>query len=348
MGKSILISRFSALGDVAMTIPVVYDACLSNPDDTFYFLTKRHQAQLFVNAPSNLHIISIDPANYPGARGMLRLALSLKKRYGINLYLDLHDVLRTKLLRTIFPLLGVRTYCIRKGRASKRRLTREHHKVLIQLKPTIERYRDVFMRAGVSLTHPVNSIYGSSKGNPEEFSQVTPPKQATEYWLAIAPFAQHRGKIYPLELMGQVVDKLSTLPNIKIFIFGFGDKEEKGIEEMRQDRGNIINMASAKIGMSGELSLLSHCDTMLSMDSANMHLASLVGLRAVSIWGATHPYTGFLGAGQKIEDCVQLEMTCRPCSVYGNKPCMRGDYFCMSGITPQMIIQRLQIPSRMP
>lgn len=80
------------------------------------------------------------------------------------------------------------------------------------------------------------------------------------------------------------------------------------------------------------------------MDSANMHLASLVGLRTVSVWGATHPYTGFLGWRQRTRDVVQLDMTCRPCSVFGDRPCFRGDYHCLAGITPKMIIEKLENP----
>ena len=53
-GRDILISRFSALGDVAMTLPSVYNACSANPDDRFYFLTRNHPAQVFINRPENL------------------------------------------------------------------------------------------------------------------------------------------------------------------------------------------------------------------------------------------------------------------------------------------------------
>ena len=60
-----------------------------------------------------------------------------------------------------------------------------------------------------------------------------------------------------------------------------------------------------------------------------MHLASLVGTRVVSIWGATHPYAGFLGYGQRESDCIQRALDCRPCSIYGNKKCRYGDYRCL-------------------
>ena len=88
---------------------------------------------------------------------------------------------------------------------------------------------------------------------------------------------------------------------------------------------------------------MSHLDTMVSMDSANMHLASLTGTRVVSVWGATHPYCGFMGWQQKEEDAVQINtLSCRPCSVFGNKPCHRGDFACMNNILPEEIIQRIE------
>lgn len=340
--KNVLISRFSALGDIAMTIPAVYDACMANPNCNFYFLTRKHPGSLFINAPGNLKIITVDFSNYKGIPGIWKLAGFLKSEFNIDLYLDLHDVLRTKLLRIFLRLTGVEYYHLNKGRKDRKKLTRPRNKLLLQLKPTHERYREVFDRAGINIRYAFKSLFGTGKGNTDDFKSVTPPKKPGEYWLAIAPFAQHTGKIYPFHQMATVIEQCASKPNVKIFIFGFGLKEGKLIATISEKFDNVVNMAAAKIGLPAELSLLSHCDTMLSMDSANMHLASLVGLRTVSIWGATHPYTGFFGWHQNIRDAVQLDMTCRPCSIYGNRECIRGDYQCLYGITPQMIIQRLQ------
>ena len=93
--------------------------------------------------------------------------------------------------------------------------------------------------------------------------------------------------------------------------------------------------------MEQELILMSHLDVMVSMDSANMHLASLTATPVVSIWGATHPMAGFLGWNQNIENVVQLNMDCRPCSIYGQKPCIHGDFRCMTGIKPEMILEKI-------
>lgn len=355
VGSNILISRFSALGDIALAIPVVYQLAERYPDSQFYFITRPHPARLFLNAPENLHVIPLDLDNYKGASGMLRLAVRLCNEYKIDTYVDLHDVLRTKLLRLCMRLLRVRVVKINKGRREKHQLVRNRQKLLVQLKPTAERYADAFKRAGMmmalssaGINAGFHSIFKNDKGDPEEFKSVSLPKKEEEYWLAVAPFAQHRGKIYPLSLMQKVIDHFANRNNTRIFIFGFGSDESDKIESLAKKRPNVINMAAKKIGLKAELSLLSHCNAMLSMDSANMHMASLVGVRAVSIWGATHPYAGFMGWNQNIADAVQLDMTCRPCSIYGNRPCARGDWYCLEGINPQMIIQRLQTPSDKP
>ena len=95
-------------------------------------------------------------------------------------------------------------------------------------------------------------------------------------------------------------------------------------------------------GLREELILMSNLDVMVSMDSANMHLASLVGTTVVSVWGATHPYAGFMGWNQKEENAVQVTLPCRPCSIFGNKPCQRGDYACLRQIEPSDIIQKIE------
>lgn len=342
VNRKILISRFSALGDIAMTLPSVYDACTSNPRDEFFYLTRHHPAQLFINKPDNLTIAAVNLDNYRGVAGMWRLAKALRKRYGITDYIDLHDVLRTKMLRVFMHLAGVNVACLHKGRRAKKELTRREDKVLVQLKPMTARYRDVFFRAGIELNNDFVTLWGKEKGDPADFAKVSGPKQEGEHWLAVAPFAKHKGKIYPLEQLERVIEFYDRRPGQKIFIFGFGGEETASIARLAERFKSVVNMAAANIGIPSELSLLSHCDVMLSMDSANMHMASLVGLRAVSIWGATHPYTGFLGWHQHSRDVVQLDMTCRPCSVFGDKPCYRGDYHCLAGITPKMIIDRIE------
>ena len=165
-------------------------------------------------------------------------------------------------------------------------------------------------------------------------------KEDNETWIGIAPFAKHEAKVYPLEKMEQVIKALSERENTTVFLFGGGEEEKRQIAELCSKNPNVKAVQSQQ-GLKGELALMGQLNVMLSMDSANMHLASLVGTRVVSIWGGTHPYAGFLGWNQNPSDCIQIDLPCRPCSVYGNKPCHRGDYACMTGITLAQIIEKL-------
>ena len=92
----------------------------------------------------------------------------------------------------------------------------------------------------------------------------------------------------------------------------------------------------------GEMELMSHEDCLVSMDSMAMHMASLVATPVVSVWGATHPNLGFLGWGCRPEDALQADLPCRPCSVFGAKPCQYGDYRCLKAITPERIVAQIE------
>ncbi len=353
-GKTVLVARLSALGDIAISLPLLYRVCRIYGDTRFIFLTKPRMEGLFVNAPSNLTVFTADFSEYQGIAGLWRLAMRLRGEYGVDLLVDLHDVLRTKLLRWFLRLRGVRYAHIDKGRAEKRALTRRRGKRLQQLKTSAERYLETFCRAGiripdneireiVSPASPPCTVYAPGEGPEDAFAAVSSPKAEGEYWRAVAPFAAHDGKMYPLQLMDKVVKLFAARRDVRIFLFGFGEKEEGAIDILREGCvDKTVNMARSRLGLSAELALLSHCDAMLSMDSANMHLASLVGLRTVSVWGATHPFAGFYGAGQDPADAVQINLPCRPCSIFGNKPCLRHDYACLTQLSPKKIVSALK------
>lgn len=337
-----LIARFSALGDVAMTVPAVYSVCRAYPGTQFTMVTQQVAASLFVGAPANLTVKGVDvKGRYRGPKGMWRLVGELTAERKIDVYIDLHDVIRSRLIGLFCRLRGIAVYRIDKGRKEKRRLTNSHHKQLSPLTPTVERYAQTFRRAGLAFRDTFSSIF-PDKADSAQFSEITCPKREGEMWIAIAPFAKHAGKIYPPELMKTAVDKLSARPNTRIFLFGGGGEEKTMLENWASECDNIQSLAGKRYGFSKELALLSHADVMLSMDSANMHLASLVGLPVVSVWGATHPYCGFTGWHQRKGMEVQIDLPCRPCSVFGNKPCKREDYACLRGIPPEMVVARIE------
>lgn len=326
-----------------MTVPVVYSVCRANPSTRFIMITQPVASTLFINAPANLVVVGVDTkVKYHGPAGLLRLKNDLVYNYNIDAFIDLHDVLRTWAIAFYLRLAGIPTKRLDKGRSGKRALTRKHNKRMLPLISSRARYREVFYRMGFSFDESFVSIYGAGKADDAIFADLTKPKREGEQWIAIAPFAKHQGKIYPIEMMEKVVDGVSQWDNTHIFLFGAGEHEKEILRRWADKYPNVTTLADVRHGFPKELALLSHCDVMLSMDSANMHLASLVRLPVVSVWGATHPYCGFMGWHQDERNAVQLNMACRPCSVFGNKPCMYHDYFCLKGISPQLIMTHLR------
>lgn len=336
--RNILVIRLSALGDVAIMLPVLYPICRANPECQFVVLTRSYPAQIFgAERPGNLKVVGINTDDYKGFGGMWRLARELRRDYGIDAVADLHSVLRSHVIDAWMLLHGVGVARIRKGRSEKRALTRGkiHH----QLTTTHARYDAVFRRLGITARggrfaplRPVGDTTMLGRG-----------KKAGERWIAVAPFSQHKGKEYPFEKVAQVVDELVTEKDVTVLLFGGGEKEKAALSQLAAGRTNVVSVAAIDHRLTDELLLMSQCDVMLSMDSANMHLASLVGLRVISIWGGTHPYCGFMGYGQSLGDAVQRDdLQCRPCSVFGNKPCRYGDYRCLNGIDPAVVAEKLR------
>lgn len=337
----ILVIRFSALGDVAMTIPVIYSLAVQYPQHEITVLSRGMLQPLFQGLPSNVNFVSADlTGEHKGLWGLNTL-YSEVKRLHIDYVADFHNVLRTKYLRLRFRMAGVSVAFIDKGRKGKRKLVRRRNKVLENQKSSFRRYADVLEKLGFPVLLNFTSIYGEGKGDFSLIEPVTGPKNDGVKWIGIAPFAKHEGKIYPIELQEQVIAHFANCPDIKVFLFGGGAKEQAVFDSWMSKYPTVMSMIG-KLNMNTELNLMSHLDVMLSMDSANMHLASLVNTPVVSVWGATHPYAGFMGWKQLPINAVQLDLPCRPCSVYGQKPCFRKDYACMRDIKPEQIIDKVE------
>jgi ADP-heptose:LPS heptosyltransferase len=334
--KHILVMRFSSMGDVAMTVPVVKALLAQNPELQITYISRPQFAGFFANIP-NLNFFTADlDNNYKGFRGIAKLYRQLKKLSKYDAVADLHDSLRTKILRRLFSLTGTPYAFIDKGRAEKKLLTRFPNKSLKPLKRTVERYADVFRGLG----YVIELGYKLTKQpQPLTADIIAITGDKAQPWVGISPFAKHVGKTYPREKMDEVINELSR-QDIKVFLFAGSPIEKEICESWAAVYENVISVVR-RLSMEQELIFINNLDVMLSMDSAGMHLASLEGTAVVSIWGATHHYAGFLGYGQSEDNIVANDIECRPCSVYGDRPCFRKDYACMHRIQTKMILERL-------
>lgn len=333
----VLVIRFSSMGDVAIMVPVIIQLRNNYPLLFITVVSQEKFKPLFENM-EGVDFFSADIfGKHQGLKGVFRLFREIRMKRKITFVADLHNVIRSKALLFLFRLAGYKTGFIRKGRDEKKKLTRKENKKLIQLKTTVQRYGEVFIKAGfhIILNNEMDRVR-----IPVTENVMRLLKNDDRLKLGIAPFAMHQEKMYPLDKMKQVVIALLE-KEYEIFLFGGGKEESSLMEKWVLEYPGMVNTIN-KLNFSEELILISQLDGMISMDSANMHMASLFGVPVVSIWGATHPYTGFYGYGQKPERIVQVDLFCRPCSVFGNKPCYRGDLACMNMIEPQKIIDKAE------
>jgi ADP-heptose:LPS heptosyltransferase len=334
--QKIIVLRFSAMGDVAMVASVLREFSEQHPAMEIVMVSRPAFKPFFDGIP-NLIFHAIHPkTTHKGIDGLYKLYQELRS-YKPTAIADLHDNLRSRAISTFFRLTGTKIRRINKGRAEKKRLTRNNNKVFKPLRQTVERYADVFreLGLGVKLSHKINKSPQAIPAKAEAlFTNKTTKK------IGISPFAQHIYKVYALAKMEEVIASLSNL-GYELFIFGGGKTEQTTAEQWAKTHNNVHNLIG-NFNLTEELAIISNLDVMLSMDSSGMHMASLVGVPVISLWGPTHPYAGFLGYGQLESDCIQIDHPARPNSIYGNKPCLCGVENCIDLIQPETIVNKIK------
>ena len=340
--KHIAVFRLSAMGDVAMTVPVLRALVTQNPEINITFVSRPFYKPFFSNIP-NVTFYEIDlKKRHKGFFGLLRLFFDLKK-LKINAFADLHNVLRSKIVRTLFQLSGIKTAFTNKGRKEKKALTSSKNKVFKPLKTMVERHVETFKKLGISIdvsktTFPEKSVLSQKIRAIIDFD----PSQNL---IGIAPFAQYESKVYPKDLMQKVIDELAKKPNNKILLFGSNQEMEQlnqFINQNNKETKNIIVVAS-KLSFYEELQLLSNLKVILSMDSGNAHIAAMLGVNVVTLWGATHPFAGFSPFNQPLENCLlsdRNQFPLLPTSIYGNKK-VAGYEDVMRTIVPENVVNKV-------
>src|SRR5688572_6295806 len=146
--KHILVIRLSAMGDVAMTIPVLQQVLQQNEHLHLTILTRKQFEPLFEPLARTSVFPVATEGRHRGIMGLIKLYRELKKQYQFDAVADLHNVLRSKLIRFLFYMAGIKSEAIDKGRKEKRQLTDKINKKLFPLKTGFQRYADVFISLG--------------------------------------------------------------------------------------------------------------------------------------------------------------------------------------------------------
>ena len=337
--KHILVIRLSAMGDVAMTIPVLRALVLQYPEVKITVVSRPFFEPFFDGIP-NLNFFAIDTnKRHKGFLGLFRLFLDVKQ-FNITHVADLHNVLRSKVIRILFAISGKKVAATDKGRADKKALTRAENKVFEPVKSMFQRHVETFEKLGLSIDLSKPEFPTKAILSDEIISIIG---NSTSKLIGIAPFAQYDSKVYPLDLMQKVIDALAKDTKNIVLLFGGGKEEIGKLNTLKQNYPNVIVVAG-KMNLKQELELISNLDVMLSMDSGNSHIAAMLGINVITLWGATHPFAGFKPFNQPYENCITSDREKHPLlptSVYGNK-IIEGYEDVMRTILPETIVNTIK------
>jgi len=319
-----------------MTVPVLRAFVKQFPGVKLTVVSRPFFKPFFDGIP-NVEFFAFDEKQrHKGFLGLIRLFSDLKK-LNVDAFADLHNVLRSKIIGKLFAFSGKQAATVDKARADKKALTRAENKIFRQLPMIYERHVKVFSELGFvfDLSNPE-----FPKKQQLDSGVISIIGEKNQKWIGIAPFGQHESKVYPLDLMRKVIEDLSENDNYKIFLFG--GKNEIEILNSLSNHKNVIVIAG-KINFKQELQLISNLDLMLSMDSGNAHIAAMLGINVITLWGNTHPFAGFLPFNQPIENALvsdREKFPKIPTSVYGNKK-VEGYEDVMRTILPKEVVGKI-------
>ena len=341
----VLVLRFSAMGDAALLVPVLKSLVHAHEDVEVTVVTRPRFAPFFYDIDRVTVFAADVDHTYNGVFGLRDLFKALIRKASYDVVIDVHDHLRTKILRTFFKLSFTRIVVFNKGRKEKKAFTRKKNKVTTPLPHTVERYKDAFTKAGFAFDL-LPAPYFQLNESLQEVAKTWLEKhglEKKEKWIGIAPFATHATKIWPLESYTPLIEKILEKTPAKFFLFGGGEKEVAYFESLQKNFPDDCVITAGQLKIRQEIALMKHLDVMVCVDSSNMHLAALAGVPVFSIWGGTDPDVGFapFGTNKTVIQITRDELPCRPCSVYGRETCYIGGFPCLTRITPKLMADQV-------
>jgi heptosyltransferase-2 len=320
----ILAIRFSSIGDILLTTPLLRAIRTRHPAATLAMLTKAAFTPLLADNPRLNEVL-----DFPPGQPLDRLAATIRQGDFTHV-LDLHGSLRSRALRFLVP--GPRWASYRNHRVAREILIRYKRNVYPRDIPVPERYFDA---AKVLDVVP--------DGGPPEFFFGRPAVEEAEQWLgaagltqeqeviALAPGAAHHTKRWPLEYWQDLARRLAAAGYAIIAVGGTGDAAAG--QAVCDAVGTSSTNAAGSFGLQGTGALLARCRALVSGDTGVMHMATAVGTPVVALFGPTVRPFGFFPYTRKAV-VLERNLDCRPCTAHGSAECPLGHHHCLRQIEP--------------
>jgi len=322
----ILIIRFSSMGDIVLTTPVIHSLKQEYPGAKLDYLTKSEYADIIVHNPDIDTIIKFN-RNKDSIISLSKLIKSLN----YDVIIDLHNNLRSLIIKTIN--LNTKKYSYNKKHLKRFLLTkRSFRKRIKPINSTVDLYKTALDKIGLQLKTrklyfylPEEAIYIYRRFNlPESTMNIV-----------IAPGAAHYTKQYPADYYAKLIDKLYE--EFQPTFIMIGDKnDKKTVAEIKQNTDKKIYDICGETNITELATIISVSDLFISGDTGPMHIAAAFNIPQIAIFGSTHPMLGFAPLNDKAQ-VVQKDLSCRPCSLHGRKKCPLKHFNCLREIGPTQI-----------
>lgn len=323
----VLLLRFSSIGDIVLTTPVIRTVKTQVDNAEVHFATKAAYKTILESNPY------VDKAHYLGEKLGDLIAELRKEKF--DFVIDLHNNLRTRIIKVA---LGVRSSSFDKLNFEKWLMVNFKINKLPHVH-VVERYLAAAAPLGVK-----NDSLGLDYFIPEK-DQVPIewlPEELRSGYVAYAIGAQHFTKKLPVERMIELCDKI----NKPIVLLGgkedFDNGEkvrqffertveskgyEKGLKEL--NKKTIIYNACGKFNLNQSASIVKQAQYVFTHDTGLMHIAAAFRKEIFSIWGNTIPLFGMYPYRTRFTILENNKLGCRPCSKIGYNKCPKGHFKCM-------------------
>ena len=335
-----LVIRFSSVGDIVLSSPLIRELRQRDPQAQVDFLIKDAYADLVRHNPHLTNIVT--PGRDRGLKPLLRLRKEIRRRR-YDTVLDIHGSLRSRFLT--FGLRGVR-------RINKRIIARA---VLVHFK------RDIY------------PLFGGSPGVAERYLETMPPPRVVHDDLAldlfvptaaqeraralldatgigtdagtvgICPSARHFTKVWPEDRFISVAVSLARRWHAPVVVFGGSDDRDRcgmiARKIAEESPGTRIADFSGTTTLLETAAIMDFCRVVVTNDSGLMHVAAARKRPVVAVFGSTVRQLGFFPVGTQHRVVENLHLSCRPCSHIGRSACPRKHFRCMLDVSPQQVLE---------
>ena len=335
-----LVVRLTSLGSVAMSVPVMWSLSRRYADNEYVYVAQKDLDALF-HGMNNVHYVRLDVSQNANAmrrgKALKALAKTLHNEKPFDAIIDWQSGISTLSVRLWAMRHGIQVYRC-DSTWFRQRIHILSHGQSVPPPTMIETYMSATAKAGLE----TDSCFQALPIEPSSVKYVKytfGDKSDGEKWIGIAPFAKSASNTLPFRTTKSIIRHYASQPNTRVFLFGAGMVESEMLNQWSSIYVNVVSVAGM-LSLGCELELMRMLDGMICMDSANQHLASLVGLRVVTVWGGTTPENGFAGWKQSKENFVepQCSLTCRPCTINGRARCRKKTFECLTRYTAQQII----------